>query len=113
MATWHTPTTARDLAELWPDVDALSDETLTVLLDVAQAQVIAYAPALPADVAPDGIPSLCVLGQLQQAKNVWNAARVDASGGVGDGSDFVIRPTPLDWHIKQLLRPKKGRPRVR
>lgn len=111
MTTWHTPETARALRELWPDVDAIEDETLDVLLDAAQDQVIAYAPALAP--AASTIPDRYALGQLRQAQNIWNASRVDASGGVGDGSDFVMRPTPLDWHVKQILRPKRGRPRVR
>ena len=61
----------------------------------------------------ENIPTRYALAQLMQAKNMWNAGRVDASGGIGDGGDFVIRPVPLDWHVKQLLRPKRGAPRVR
>lgn len=130
MASWLTPATARDLRELWPDVEQLEDSTLELLLDAARDQVIAYAPALPSDVVereegtgygygpfggelPPTIPGRYAFGQFQQAKNIWNASRVDASGGIGDGSDFVMRPTPLDWHVKQILRPKRGRPRVR
>ena len=55
MTTWHTPTTAREMTELWPDVDTLDDATLAVLLDAAKEQVIAYAP-LTADAAPDPEP---------------------------------------------------------
>jgi len=69
------------------------------------------APAEPDNV--EDIPARYALGQFLQAKNMWNAGRVDASGGLGDGEGFVMRPTPLDWHIKQVLRPKRGAPRVR
>ncbi len=111
MTTWHTPETARAQRELWPDVDALGDETLDVLLDAARDQVIAYAPALAPDAAT--IPDRYALGQLRQAQNLWRASIVDASGGIGDGESFVIRVMPLDWHVKQILRPRGGVPRVR
>lgn len=62
---------------------------------------------------PEQIPDRYALAQFTQAKNTWNAGRVDANGGIGDGGDFVMRPMPLDWHVKQILRPKRGRPRVR
>ncbi len=110
MTTWHTPETVSELAGLWPDVDTIDEAVLDVLLDAAKEQVIAYAPALPEDA--ETIPPRYALGQIRQAQNLWNAARVDASGGVGDGDTFVIRPTPLDWHVKQILRPRRGVPHV-
>lgn len=111
MTTWHTATSARDQ---WIDAD-LDDEVLEELLEVAKQQVIAYAPALPVvdpPVTPEQIPGNYRYAQLEQAKNLWNAARVDATGG--DGEDgFVRRPHPLDWIIKQILRPRRAVPRVR
>lgn len=116
MATWHTLESAR---EYWLDAD-LDDDVLQELLDIAQEQVIAYAPKvydsegavvdLTAEEAD--VPTNYRYGQLEQAKNLWNAGRVDASGGVGEG-DFVMRPHPLDWIIKQILRPRRAVPRVR
>ncbi len=89
-----------------------------MLLDAAREQVLAYAPALPAftpteETPAQPIPDRYALGQIRQAQNLWRASIVDASGGVGDGESFVIRPTPLDWHVKQILRPRRGAPRVR
>ncbi|MCC2032194.1 hypothetical protein [Microbacterium allomyrinae] len=121
MATWHTPETLR---EEWTDADTISDDTLDALLEVAQDQVIAYAPSLPAvDVAwvdgylvpesPSSIPTRYAYAQLRQVQNLWNAGRVDTTGGIGDGGDFVMRPHPLDWHVKAIIRPKRGKPRVR
>ena len=106
MGTWHDIESAR---EQWLDAETISDDTLEALLEVAQSQVIAYAPALPTE----DVPTNYAYAQLRQAQNLWNAGRVDALGGVGDGNDFVARPFPLDWHVKAILRPARGRPRVR
>ena len=109
MALWYDIFTARDD---WIDAP-LNDDTLQVLLDVSQQQVIAYAPKLPITDPPTAeIPANYRYYQLMQATNIWNAGRVDSSGAVGEG-DFVVRPHPLDWQIKQGLRPRRGAPRVR
>jgi hypothetical protein len=110
MGTWHDVESARDQ---WIDAD-LDDDVLEELLEVAKQQVIAYAPALPEPAEGEelDVPVNYRYGQLEQAKNLWNAARVDASGGDGDGT-FVMRPHPLDWIIKQILRPRRAVPRVR
>lgn len=115
MAHWHTTSSVR--AEdahgrvLWLDAESIHDETLAAILHVAMTQVNAYAPLAYPD-ASDDVPETFRYAQLQQAINLYNAGRVDANGGVGDGGDFVMRPHPLDWHIKAIIRPKVGRPRV-
>ncbi|MBH0054481.1 hypothetical protein I6E74_09920 [Salinibacterium sp. SWN139] len=108
--TWHTPETVR---EDWLDAPE-SDTLLEDLLVVAQEAVVAYAPALTEVDEEDAliIPTAYRYAQLQQVKNLWNAGRVDSAGGVGD-EGFVFRPHPLDWMIKQILRPRKAVPRVR
>lgn len=103
---WHTLDTIR--AE-WPDADAIPDPTLWELLEVVRHQVLEYAPVLE-DGAP--VPAAYRLGQRVQARNTWNASRVAPDGGIGEG-DFVVRPYPLDWHVRQILRPKSGRPVLR
>lgn len=102
---WHILDTIR--AE-WPDADVIPDATLWALLDVAREQVVAFAPALGED-AP--IPTHYREAQRIQARNIWTAARVSPDGALG-GDDFTVRPFPLDWHVKQLLRPKRGVPVV-
>lgn len=102
---WHTLESARlD----WLDAPGY-DSWLYELLWSAKQQVLAYAPALAAGVRP---PLNYRRAQLLQARNNWNAGKVDpASGGLGEDS-FVIQPYPLDWTIKQILRPKTGVPVV-
>lgn len=100
---WHTLASAR--AE-WPDADRETDVRLFQLLELARQQVTAYAPALAADQRP---PANYRYAQIMQARNLMNAGR--AEGGES-GEDFVLRPFPLDWMVKQVLRPKTGVPVV-
>jgi hypothetical protein len=103
---WMTVDGAR---EVWRDAPS-DDARLAQILDLAKQQVLAYAPTLAAD-AP--VPANYREGQLMQSRNLWNAGRVDpSSGGIGE-EDFVIRPFPLDWMVKQVLRPASGKPVVR
>ncbi|MCM3778986.1 hypothetical protein [Microbacterium hydrocarbonoxydans] len=124
MATWHTPDTVR--AE-WPDAVQIDDGLLGELVIVARDAVIAYAPALPqpsdpsfepgfghgpfGGISDENIPTRYRLAQLIQVKNVWNATIASGSGDLG-GETYTIQPRPLDWHVKALLRPAVGRPRV-
>ncbi len=129
MGTWHTPDTVR--AE-WPDAVQIDDLLLEQLVVVARDAVVAYAPALRSGTGEpggfgtgpfghgtfghgpegdDSIPDRYRLAQLIQVKNVWNAAIATASGDLG-GDTYAIQPRPLDWHVKGLLRPATGRPRV-
>lgn len=111
MATWHTPETARDQ---WADAP-LDDNDLVELLEVAQQAVLAYAPALPEDdvtvedgyviPAAQNIPANYRRAQLMQARNIWNASNA-STGGEFDGSSYGITTHPLDWQIKQILRPR-------
>jgi hypothetical protein len=104
---WYTLDAAR---EDWADAPE-TDARLEQLLELARQQVIAYAPALAAGAA---IPANYKAGQLMQARNLWNAGLVDpATGQQGDDASFQLRPFPLDWMVRQVLRPKTGVPKVR
>lgn len=99
---WQTLDSARNE---WTDAP-YNDVQLFELLDIAAGQVLVYAPAL---VVGARIPTAYATAQLMQARNIWNASKVNPSGDMGDGS-FVITPKPLDWMIKQILRPKRAVP---
>jgi hypothetical protein len=102
---WHTLDTLR---EEWVDAEHIGDATLWELLSVARGDVLEFAPAL-AD--GDPIPDRFRVAQRMHTRNLWNAARVAPDGATGEG-DFVFRPHPLDWHVKALLRPRRGIPTV-
>jgi hypothetical protein len=103
---WATMAIARSQ---WVDARAIDDDVLFDLLQIAKHQVIEYAPTLDEDAA---IPSYYRLAQILQARNTYNSAIVDASNGDIGSDTFVVRPFPLDWQVKQLLRPRRGNPVV-
>lgn len=98
MATWHTIESARDQ---WVDAP-LDDDQLDELLEVAKDAVLAYAPALD---FPDVIPVRYRHAQLMQAQNVWNSSKASPSGDF-DGGGYSLSTFPLDWQVKQVLRPR-------
>lgn len=103
---WHTLHSARRVD--WPDAPS-DDATLYELLQSARESCLAYAPPLPAG-AP--VPPRWRQAQLKVARIIW--ADLQAGGGDVIGPDGITtRVYPLDLHVKQLLRPKQGRPRIR
>lgn len=99
---WHNHDSAR--AE-WPDASAVPDVQLFQLLECAKQQVLAYAPELPEGARPT---LNYYLAQRMQARNLLNAAGAQA----GEDGEFELRPFPLDWMVKQILRPHRGVPKV-
>jgi hypothetical protein len=106
MASWHTVDTARDE---WVDApfDADDGDTILVsLLSAAKDAVLAYAPTL---VDPLVVPDGYRIGQLMQARNIWNSTKASPSGDF-EGGQYGLTTFPLDWQVRQLLRPKRGIP---
>ena len=102
---WVTLTQAR---ELWPDADVLGDDVLTTYLASAHESCVAFAPAL-ADGAT--VPEAWQVAQVMQARAVYRSLKAGARDQVGpDG--FAVTVYPLDWNVRQQLRPKQGRPLV-
>lgn len=119
-STWYgvedTPAQQR-LVAAWQDAPIENLELCGMLLDTAREQVIEYAPAPSISVVDgyitattDALPSRYVYAQLQQAKNLWNAGRVNGDGQIG--GDFTYVPRPLDKTIQSIIRPTNVRPRV-
>jgi hypothetical protein len=111
---WHTVESARDQ---WPDAPSDygddGDDTLLELLAVAKEAVLAYAPAVPVTeppADPDVIPDGYRLAQLMQARNVWNSAKTSSSSDLDAGQYGISAGFPLDWQVRQLIRPKTGKP---
>lgn len=88
----------------WREAQTIGDVKLWRLLQIARIQCESFGRPLTDPAHP---PVNYVEAQLQQAQNIWNAGRVSPAGDTG-GEDFAFRPVPLDWHVKNLLRPAKG-----
>lgn len=91
------------LGVLWPGA-ADYDDVLEFVLYVAQVQCAEFAPAL-AEGAP--VPENYVAGQVLQARALVRAGLSgdgDKMGGYGD----TVTVFPMDWTVKNLLRPRRG-----
>jgi hypothetical protein len=121
MAVWAAPETAR---KLWRDAPA-DDETLQLYLNSAQTAVISYAPPLtqglidalypseylfPSDnlfPMETLIPESWLLAQIMQARNIFNSSKA-SPGGDFEGSGYGLSAFPLDWQVRQLIRPQRA-----
>lgn len=102
---WITDPYDPRLAVLWPGSEDYTDD-LGFPLNVARIQCERFAPVLAEDaVAPENY----VAAQVLQARALLRAGIVgsgDQAGGYGE----TVTVFPMDWTVKNLLRPKKGRP---
>lgn len=92
---WHNVLTAR---LEWPGAPE-QDGTLARLLEVARDQVDAYAPNVLG-----AVPERYRAAQLMQARNTFNASLTNGDQQTDVGG-FVVTIRPLDWAVKQLIRP--------
>lgn len=99
---WHSLDSARDG---WQDAPS-EDDLLWELLTVARDAVEEFAPKLEVD---ERVPARYRKGQLMQARNLWNSDDVSPSGDEGMGS-YAVQPRPLDWAVKQVIRPRSAVP---
>ncbi|TDW50994.1 hypothetical protein EDF52_10282 [Curtobacterium sp. PhB42] len=102
---WFNVVTARREWEGAPT----DDGTLHRLLTVARDQVLAYAPDVR---PPNSIPERYRSGQLMQARNTHNASVTNGEAQV-DAGGYVVNVRPLDWAVKQLLRPQRAKKGIR
>lgn len=107
--SWSTLDDAR---YLWADAP-LDPIVLQELLNAANAQCAAYAPALvDANGNPVPPPINYKHAEIRQARALWAVISGNADNQVGpDG--MTVPVFPLDWHVKQLLRPRRGVPKLR
>lgn len=104
---WHNLDSARRSG--WVDAADMSDIELWTLLETARGDVLEFAPVL-AEGEP--VPLRYRAAQLMQARNRHNAGLANPSSGEIGGEGFTLTVFPLDWQVKQLLRPSRGIPAV-
>jgi len=131
VADWYI---GDDIRAVWRDAPS-NDAALIQILETAKAQIIEFDNGAtwrrdPANVDADGnpipwpgaygsdlplesgeptpdVPANLLLAQRTQARNLWNASRVDPSNGTAGDDTFTVRPYPLDWAVKAMIRPKR------
>lgn len=106
--TWLTTAQAE---ALWADAAHLDPEVLDLLLASAYDDCIAFLPDGSADVLLADVPKSWLLAQAYQARARYNAILAGGDNQAGS-DDQTVTIWPLDFHIKQLLRPKHGKPSI-
>ncbi|TQJ31950.1 hypothetical protein [Microbacterium sp. SLBN-146] len=62
-----------------------------------------------AEIAQIDVPSAWKLAEVMQARNLFNAGQSPTNPSSDwDGSGYGVATYPLDWTVKQLLRPEQG-----
>lgn len=102
---WHTLDSARSTG--WDDAIEMPDVQLWNLLETARGDVLEFAPVIAEN---DPVPLRYCAAQLMQARNRWNAGLANPANGDIGGDGFALTVFPLDWQVKQLLRPTTGIP---
>lgn len=95
-------------AEVWPEGADLSPDLADVLLTSAREACEAYAPA-PPDGADVTIAESWRVAQVMQSRAVYRSFKAGAGDQIG-GDGLAVTVFPLDWSVRQLLRPRTGRP---
>lgn len=122
---WLTPSEVVE-APYWPTCD-LDDLEVLVLLISSQNQCEEFAPAVEfaagvtgatvLESDEDDVPTEAVvpeswrLAQALQARALYRSGVAGSGDRVG-GDDLAVTVFPMDWTVKNLLRPRAGRPRV-
>lgn len=88
--------------KLWKDAPA-DDDVLNMYLSAASDAVSAYQYDQGA-VSSDTYDMAVTF----QARNIWNSSKASAGTGDFDGSGYGLTSAPLDWQVKNLLRPQRG-----
>jgi hypothetical protein len=95
---WQTIESAR---LVWRDAPS-EDEYLFRLLETARIQCEAFAPDYEVPVPPNYRQA-----QLLQARALWASGNVSQNDSLG-GEGMSVSVFPMDWTVKNLLRPKHG-----
>lgn len=86
------------------DAGDLEEDVLEAYLNVAKEACIAYAPPLREG---ETVPDSWRMAQAMQARNNFQAGAA-APADAGEGGTYGVTARPLDWQVKQLLRPRRG-----
>lgn len=97
--------------EQWADAAGMSDAELEGYLGTAYEQCLEYGPRPALAAGSTTVPARWVQAQIMQARAVWRSSVAGDDNGLGAG-DLTVTTFPMDWTVKNLLRPRRGRPVV-
>lgn len=103
LTTWLTGAETDLIESVWSDARDLTAPAVAMYLGAAREACEAYAPPQPTT----GVPDSWRIAQAMQARSIYNAAFA-SSGSDFDGGGYTPAVHPLDWQVRQLLRPKLG-----
>ena len=104
MNGWLDAGNITEVRGYWPGVDEVDLDELALLLASAQVQCAAFAPDLGDDVT---VPANYRHAQVLQARALYRAGMAGSNDQIGlDGQSVTV--FPMDWTVKNLLRPKSG-----
>ena len=104
MIGWLDAGNITEVRGYWPGVDEVDLDELALLLASAQVQCAAFAPDLGDDVT---VPVNYRHAQVLQARALYRAGMAGSNDQIGlDGQSVTV--FPMDWTVKNLLRPKRG-----
>lgn len=113
--SWNTPAEAK---KVWADAASFADPDLQMLLDSAHRDCFVYLDPIdgqdPLDLEVNPTPDASLKASLQLAEIYQARARYQAILSAGEGNavgveGMTVTVFPLDWQVKQLLRPTPGR----
>lgn len=107
---WLTAEDIDEVVRYWPQAGTdLEPDELAPLLASARTQCEAYAPALTEGAE---VPENYRLAQALQARALFRSGIAGSNDQIG-AEGYTVTVFPMDWTVKNLLRPKKGRLSVR
>jgi hypothetical protein len=98
-----------DARAQWADAVDMDNDELTQYLASAYEQCVEFAPELAE--GQTTIPQRLVQAQVMQARAIWRSLSAGDNNQLGPG-EFAVTVYPMDWTVKNLLRPKRAVPRV-
>lgn len=108
MANWYTETSIQNV---WRESQAMSSAERTELLAVAREECEAYAYA--EDIKdPSNIPARVALAHRLHAQAIWNSQKTTGRDDDNTLSGQTVTVYPMDWQVKQHLRPRGAVPGI-
>jgi hypothetical protein len=97
-----------EVVEFWPEADDLTTGALISYLQAAYEQCVEFLPHVAVPTPPIALPppERYILAQVMQAQALFRS-NVAGSGDTLGGDGQSVTLFPMDWTVKNLLRPTK------